>query len=94
MLGTDLITIGVKNQEPQVSFKKYVIGDSISISSHEFFDMKFCDLLDIFNGISYYGSHTFSLHGPMPHFLSYMGTCSFSQNSSKMEDNTIRLEII
>ena len=36
MLVTDLINFGVKNQAPQVSFK-FFDGDSMSVSSHEFF---------------------------------------------------------
>ena len=82
MLGTDLITIGVKNQAPQVSYKTSTAGDSISVSS-EFADIKCCDLLDILDAISKYIAHKFSLHGPMPPFLSYMVTCSFAQNDSK-----------
>ena len=46
-------------------------------------DIKCCDFLDILDSISYYGSHTFALHGPVRHFLSYMVTCSFPQNASK-----------
>ena len=72
MLETDLITICEKNQAPQVSFKNYVARDLISNYSHEFADMKFCDFLDSLDATSYYESHTFSLHGPMPYFLSYM----------------------
>ena len=83
MLGADLITIGVKNQAPQVSFKNSIVGDSISVSSHEFVDIKCCNFLYILDSKSYYRSHTFSLHDPMPHSLSYMVTCSFLQNSSK-----------
>ena len=45
--------------------------------------MKCCDFLDILDAILDYGAHTFSLHGPMPHFLSYMVMCSFPQNASK-----------
>ena len=83
MLGVDRITIGVKNQAPRVPFKNSVVGDSISVSSHEFNDMKCCDFLDILNDISNYVSHTFTLHGPIPPFIIYMVTCSFPQKSSK-----------
>ena len=43
MLVVVLITIGVKNQAPQVSFKNYIIGDVMSVSSYEFADIKFCE---------------------------------------------------
>ena len=46
MLVTILISIGVKNQPTQVSFK-LVVGDSMLVSHHEFADMKFCDFMDI-----------------------------------------------
>ena len=35
MLVIDLISFGVKNQAPQVSFK-FTVGDSMSVSSYEF----------------------------------------------------------
>ena len=41
-----LINFGVKNQAPQVSFK-FVVGDSMSVFSHEFDDIKFFESLDI-----------------------------------------------
>ena len=46
MLLVVLINFGVKNQAPQVSFK-FVVGNSMSISSHKFSDMKYCDFMDI-----------------------------------------------
>ena len=42
MLVVVLIHFGVKNQAPQVSFKNYVVGDAMSVSSYEFVDIKFC----------------------------------------------------
>ena len=51
-----LINICVKNQAPQVSFKSYVVGDSISVSSCEFTDVLDSDSLDILEAISYYGA--------------------------------------
>ena len=65
----------MKNQAPQVSFKNSVVGDSISVSSHDF--------LDILDYISNDGAHIFTLHGLMPLFISYMVTCSFPQNIIK-----------
>ena len=50
MLVTILISIGVKNQTPQVRFKIFA-GDSMSVSSHEFVDIKFCESLDILEAI-------------------------------------------
>ena len=35
-----LINFGVKNQVPQVSFK-FIVGDSMSVFSHEFVDIIF-----------------------------------------------------
>ena len=41
-----LINFGVKNQVPKVSFK-IVIGDLMSVLSHEFADITFCKYMDI-----------------------------------------------
>ena len=41
MLLAALINFGVKNQAPQVSFK-FVVGNSMSVFSHEFTDIIFC----------------------------------------------------
>ena len=54
MLVTVLIIFGVKNQAPQVSFK-FIVGDSISVSSYAFSDIIFCETLDILEDISDYG---------------------------------------
>ena len=61
MLVTDLIIFDVKNQAPQVSFK-FTIGDSMSVSSYDFVDIKFCESLDISEALSDYGG--------LKHFLS------------------------
>ena len=71
ILGTNLITIGVKNQAPQVSFKNFAAGNSIPVSSHEFVYMVFFYLLDILDTISYYVSH-------IAHILSPWSNSSFS----------------
>ena len=55
MLVGVLINFGVKNQVPQVSFR-FVVWDSMSVLSHEFADIKFCESLDILEDISYYGA--------------------------------------
>ena len=54
MLVDVLINFGVKNKVPQVSFK-FVSWDSMSVFSHEFADIKICELLDILEVILYYG---------------------------------------
>ena len=71
MLLIDLITLGVKNKAPQVSFKNFVVGDSIS----------------------YYGAHTFSLHGSIPPLLSYMVTCSFPLNDNGVHHHSLGADI-
>ena len=47
MLVASLINFGVKNQVPQVFFK-LVAGDLMLVSSYEFVDILFCELLIIF----------------------------------------------
>ena len=47
MLVAVLINFGVKNQVPKVSFK-IVVGDLMSVLSHEFYDIIFCESLVIF----------------------------------------------
>ena len=56
MLVVFLINFGVKNQAPQVSLKNCVVGDFISVSSHEFTDVMDSDSLDILEDISDYGA--------------------------------------
>ena len=77
MLVTDLINFGLKNKAPQVSFK-FTIGDSMSVSSHKFYHMKYYDFMDILKARSNYRAHTFSLLGLMssPHMI----TCSSSHS--------------
>ena len=68
------INFGVKNQVPQVSFK-IATGDLMSVFSHEFDDIIFCESLVIFEAISYYGAQAFSLHSPrasLPTFFYHM----------------------
>ena len=55
MLVAVLINFGVKNQAPKVSFK-FPARDLMSIYSHEFVDINFCESLDILESISYYGA--------------------------------------
>ena len=73
MIGSILIIFCVKNQAPQVSFK-FVAGDSMSTSSGEFTDIKYCDFMDILKDISYYRAYKFALLSFMS--CAYMITCS------------------
>ena len=57
-----LINFGVKNQAPQVSFKNYVVGDSVSFYSHEFNNVMYSDSFDILEDISDYRAQTFDFH--------------------------------
>ena len=41
-----LINFGVKNQVPKVFFK-IVVGDLMLVFSHEFYDIIFCEYLDM-----------------------------------------------
>ena len=83
MLGTNLISFGVKNKAPQVFFK-FVTWDSMLVSSYEFDDIKFCESLDILESISYYGAQSFSLHSPRASLP--LVTCSSPHRNSKEED--------
>ena len=60
MFVTDLFNFGVKDKASQVSFK-FTSRDSMSISSYEFVDIKFCESLDILEAISDYGAQSFTL---------------------------------
>ena len=55
-----LINFGVKNQVPKVSFK-IVVGDLMSVFSHDFADIIFCEYLYILEEISRYRSDPFTL---------------------------------
>ena len=86
MVGADLITIGVKNQAPRVSFKNYATKDSISISSHECTVVMDSDSLDILEAIPYYGAQEFSLHVPIHPLPSYMITCTLPYSDNEIGD--------
>ena len=83
MLVVVLINFGVKNQVPQVSFKIFV-GDLMSVFSHEFVDIIFCESLVIFEAISYYGAQAFALQSPRASLP--LVTCSSPHKTSKEED--------
>ena len=85
MLVTIIISIGVKNQAPQVCFK-LASEDSMSVSCQNFADMKYCDFMDILKDISDYRAQPFTLHAPMPSPPSYSITCSSPHGGSKDGD--------
>ena len=53
------INLGVANQAPQVSLN-FVVEDSMLVLSYEFSDIRFCELLDIYEAISDYGDQALS----------------------------------
>ena len=55
MLVAALTNFGVKNQVPQFFFK-FAAGDLVLVSSFEVDDILFCESLDIYEYISYYGA--------------------------------------
>ena len=91
MLVSILINFGVKNQVPQVSFK-IVVGDLMSVFSHEFANIIFCESLVILEAISYHGAQAFALHIPKTSIPSYLITCSSPHRVSKDGDIHIRLD--
>ena len=52
--------------------------------SYEIADIRFCELLDIYKAISYYGAQSFALHGPRDSLP--LVTCSSPHRTSKQED--------
>ena len=83
MLITGFIKFGVTNQAPQVFFN-FVAEDSMLVFSYEIADIRFCELLDIYEAISYYGAQLFSLHIPKASLP--LVTCSSPHITSKEED--------
>ena len=71
------------NQAPQVSFN-FVVEDSMLVIYFEFADIIFCEILDICEAISYYGSQSFALHNPMVSLP--LVTCSSSHRTSQEGD--------
>ena len=73
----------MKNQVPQFFFK-FTAGDLVLVSSYEIVDILFCESLDIYEAISYYGAQSFALHS---HRASLpLVTCSSPHRTSKEED--------
>ena len=50
---TGFINFGVTNQAPQVSFN-FAAEDLMLVFSYDILDIIFCELLDIYEAISYY----------------------------------------
>ena len=58
----------------------------MSVFSHEFVGIKFCESLDILETISNYGAQSFFLHGPKTSQPSYLITCKSPHGTSKDGD--------
>ena len=74
---------GVTNQALQVSFN-FVVEDSMLVFSSEIAGIRCCELLDIFEAISYYKAQAFALHSPRASLP--LVTCSSPHRTSKEED--------
>ena len=83
MLVTSCINFGVTNQAPQVSFS-FAAKDLMLVFSYEIADIRFCELSDIYESISYYGAQSFSLHAPRASLP--LVTCSSPHKTSKEGD--------
>ena len=83
LLVTGFINFGVTNQAPQGSFN-FVVEDSMLVLSYEFDDIIFCELLDSYEALSYYGAQEFTLHSPKASLP--LVTCSSPHRTSKEED--------
>ena len=82
-LVTGFINFGVTNQGPQVSFN-FDVEDSMLVLYYEIADIRCCELLNIFEAISYYRSQAFSLHSPRSSLP--LVTCSSPHRTSKEGD--------
>ena len=82
-LVTSFINFGVTNQALQVSFN-FVVEDSMWVLSYEFDDIRFCELLVIYEAISDYSAQSFTIHSPMASLPIYLITCSSLHKTSKV----------
>ena len=82
MFVASLTNSGVKIQVPQFFFN-FVAGDLVLVSSYEVADILFCESLDIYETISYYGAQAFALHSPKASL--HLVTYSSPQRTSKEE---------
>ena len=85
LLVTAFINFGVTNQAPQVSFN-FVVEDSMLVFSYEISDIRFCELLVIYEDISDYGAQAFTLHSPRASLPFYLITCLSPHRTSKDGD--------
>ena len=83
MLVTGFINFGVTSQALQVSFN-FAAEDLMLVSSYEFADIIFFELLVIFEAILDYGDQAFTLHSPRDSLP--LVTCSSPHRTSKEED--------
>ena len=72
------------NQAPQTS--NFVVEDSMLVFSYEIADIKFCEILVIYEAISYYGSQSFMVHNPRDSLPTFFITCSSPHRTSKVGD--------
>ena len=80
-----LINFGVKNQVPKIPFK-LTVGELMSVFSHKFVDIIFCESLDILEIISDCRSDPFTLIVIEIPTNSYMITCTNTQNFEEGEN--------
>ena len=85
LLLTGFINFGVTNQALQVSFN-FVVEDSMLVLSYEFYDIIFCELLDISEAISDYIAQEFIFHSPKASLPIFFITCSSPHKTSKVGD--------
>ena len=88
-----LVNFGMKNQVTKVSFK-IAASDLMSVFSHEFDDIIFCECLDILEEISGFISDPFTLFSLELPANSYMIACTNIQNFvEKGEDCTSTISV-
>ena len=80
---TGFTNFGVTNQAPQVSFN-FVVEDSMLVLYYEFVDIRFCEILDIYEFISNYGVELVTLHSPRASLP--LVICSSPHRTSKEGD--------
>ena len=85
MLIIGFTNFGVTNQALQVSFN-FAVEDSMLVLSYEFSDIRFCELLVIYEAISDYGAQLFALHSPRASLPLYLIICSSPLRTSKDGD--------
>ena len=56
------------------------------VLSYDFSDIRFCELLVIFEYISYYGAQSFAVHSPKASLPTFFITCSSPHRTSEVGD--------